>query len=157
MRQRRLVDEQPGRFGPRAQVGEPVRDGLMLSQQAAEGRPASSAYSIVRSSAARAMPIANAPTLGRNRSSVRIATRKPEARLAEDLLRRGVDAVEMQRADRVRREQLEALARQTVGVAFDRERRQSPRATRVGIRSANTVYTSASGAFEIHSLSPCST
>ena len=81
------------------------------------------------------MPIANAPTLGRNRSSVRIATRKPEPGSPRICARAGVDAVESQRADRVRREQLEALPGQPLGVACDRERRQPSRSTRVGIRA----------------------
>ena len=78
--------------------------------------------------AAWAMPTANAPTLGRNRSSVRIATRKPRSLLAEQLGRLHRHPVEDQAADRVRADHVEVLAAQAGPVGGHHERAHPARA-----------------------------
>ena len=73
-----LEDEQPRGLDPGGDVGEPVGDRL----EPGSGAPKASrcaAWATARSSAARAMPTAKAPTLGRKRSRVAIATEKPRS------------------------------------------------------------------------------
>ena len=119
------------------EVGEPVGDRLVLGQRLAERLALERVVGRERRAPRCAMPIANAPTLGRNRSSVRIATRKPLAGLAEHVVGGHEDVVEPQRPDRVRGQQLLALAGQALAVARHRERRQpAPRPREV---RANTV------------------
>jgi hypothetical protein len=45
--------------------------------------------------------------------------REPAVEIAEHLVRLDADAVEVEAADRVRREQVEALARKTLALAWD--------------------------------------
>ena len=71
-----VVDEEAGGLRPGGHVGQGVRHGLEVADGPAEGPPLAG-VGTAWSSAAWAIPTANAPTLGRNRSSVRIATRNP--------------------------------------------------------------------------------
>ena len=90
----RVVDEQPRGLDARGDVGEPVRDRLEVLERAAERVRGAAACATAASSAACAIPTANAPTLGRKRSSVRIATREAAVDLAEHVLGGDGDAVE---------------------------------------------------------------
>ena len=105
------------------------------------------------SSAVRAMPMANAPTLGRKRSSVPIATRKPSpgapntcsgptgtsSKVSEPM----AWAASMSRDSPL-----------SPGESPGTAKAVSPRAPVAAALRAKTVYTSASGALEIHSFSP---
>ena len=77
-----------------------------------------------------AIPIANAPTLGRNRSSVRIATRKPSPGSPSTWSAGTNTSSNRSDADRVRGHQLLVLAAQALAVARDRERGQPAPALR---------------------------
>ena len=77
VRARGRVDQQPGGLELGGHLGQGVGTDCCSASGAAERLPRSPTWSTAASRAACAMPTANAPTLGRNRSSVRIATGNP--------------------------------------------------------------------------------
>ena len=122
VRRGRAAYQQAAGLDPRRHLGQRVLRRLLVDQPCRRTARAAGPRPGWRRARPGAMPTANAPTLGRNRSSVRIATAEPLVDLAEHVVARDADPVEVERAERVRGDHVEPLAGEPGCVAGDRER-----------------------------------